>query len=192
MKSAKPSGAQSSHLGKTLQKIDDLGEIEILSIDRRTLPKSEYRQQGNKTRQFFDIDSARIVTVYRAGCWKMRWVNVSLPSSRRVSLRRCSTAIKSKPMRFICHSTSCYLTTAYRRILRINGKRHWLHYASNASWTHFYQHQKRGTEAMNNIVILPRYHGVLCCDHWKPYYRYDFFMHALCNAHHLRELERAW
>ena len=44
---------------------------------------------------------------------------------------------------------------------------------------------------MNEIGILPRYQGILCHDHWKPYYRYDF-THALCNAHHLRELERAW
>jgi hypothetical protein len=39
--------------------------------------------------------------------------------------------------------------------------------------------------------VLPFFSGVLCHDHWKPYYRYAC-THSLCNAHHLRELERAW
>lgn len=39
--------------------------------------------------------------------------------------------------------------------------------------------------------ILPNYQGVLCHDHWKPYFHYGQTQ-ALCNAHHLRELERAW
>ena len=44
---------------------------------------------------------------------------------------------------------------------------------------------------MDEIGILPFFKGVLCHDHWKPYYHYGC-THALCNAHHLRELERAW
>ncbi|WP_374276187.1 transposase [Pseudoalteromonas sp. 2CM28B] len=40
--------------------------------------------------------------------------------------------------------------------------------------------------------ILPHFTGVLCHDHWKPYYQYTQCQHALCNAHHIRELERAW
>ncbi len=32
---------------------------------------------------------------------------------------------------------------------------------------------------------------VLCHDHWRPYYELDF-THALCDAHHLRGLTRAW
>jgi len=75
--------------------------------------------------------------------------------------------------------------------INVNGKRIWLHSASNASWTHFYPHAKRGTEAMDEIGILPKFKGILCHDHWKPYYTYRC-THALCNAHHLRELERAW
>jgi len=75
--------------------------------------------------------------------------------------------------------------------INIGGKRHWLHCASNTALTLFYPHQKRGTEAMDDIGILPYFKGILCHDHWKPYYRYPC-RHALCNAHHLRELERAW
>lgn len=75
--------------------------------------------------------------------------------------------------------------------INIGGKRHWLHCASTDSLTCFLPHAKRGTEAMDEMAILPFFKGVLCHDHWKPYYRYDC-AHALCNAHHLRELERAW
>ena len=75
--------------------------------------------------------------------------------------------------------------------INIGGKRHWLHCASNTTLTWFSPHTKRGTEAMDEIGILPHFKGVLCHDHWKPYYRYEC-THSLCNAHHLRELERAW
>jgi transposase len=75
--------------------------------------------------------------------------------------------------------------------ININGGRFWLHSASNRSWTYFFPHKKRGTEAMNEIGILPKFKGILCHDHWKPYYKYEC-THALCNAHHVRELTRAW
>ncbi len=73
--------------------------------------------------------------------------------------------------------------------ININGKRLWLHTACNDRWTYFYPHAKRGHEAMDAIDILPQFKGVLCHDHWKAYYRYTGCRHALCNAHHLRELE---
>jgi len=75
--------------------------------------------------------------------------------------------------------------------INICGKRHWLHCNSNPLLTYYYPHTKRGKEAMDEMGVLPRFAGTLCHDHWKPYYRYGC-THALCNAHHLRELECAW
>jgi transposase len=74
--------------------------------------------------------------------------------------------------------------------VNIGGTRYWLHSASNPKLTCFFPHEQRGAEAMNAMGILPGFHGTLCHDHWKPYFSYGGD-HALCNAHHLRELERA-
>jgi len=75
--------------------------------------------------------------------------------------------------------------------INVDGKRIWLHSASSEDWTYYCPHINRGNIAMDEIGILPQFNGTLCHDHWKPYYKYDC-VHALCNAHHLRELERAW
>lgn len=75
--------------------------------------------------------------------------------------------------------------------INIGGRRSWLHNASNEKLSHFYPHAKRGGEALDEIGILSGFQGILCHDHWKPYFQYGR-AHALCNAHHLRELERAW
>lgn len=75
--------------------------------------------------------------------------------------------------------------------INLNGSSIWLHNFSNDKWTWFEPHQKRGSEAMNEIGILPNFSGTLCHDHWKPYYTYSC-THSLCNAHHLRELTRAY
>lgn len=75
--------------------------------------------------------------------------------------------------------------------INVDGKRHWLHCGSNSALTLLYPHTNRGTEAMDEMGVLPFFNGVLCHDHWTPYYRYAC-THSLCNAHPLRELERAW
>lgn len=75
--------------------------------------------------------------------------------------------------------------------INVNGKLLWLHSASNEKWTLFFPHEKRGAPAMNAMKILPHLKGISVHDHWPAYFRYSC-EHALCNAHHLRELTRAW
>lgn len=87
--------------------------------------------------------------------------------------------------------TAANLAHADETGINIGGKRHWLHGLSNPQWTLYWPHEKRGTDAMNDMGVLPGFEGTLCHDHWKPYFKYDC-THALCNAHHLRELTRAW
>jgi transposase len=75
--------------------------------------------------------------------------------------------------------------------MNVGGKRLWLHCFSNDRWTMLFPHEKRGSDAMEALGILPNFDGTLCHDHWKPYYKYDCD-HALCNAHHIRELTCAF
>jgi transposase len=70
----------------------------------------------------------------------------------------------------------------------VEGARHWLHVACTESLTHYGWHKTRGQEATEAIGILPHFRGRAVHDHWKPYFLYVFCQHALCNAHHLREL----
>ena len=76
-------------------------------------------------------------------------------------------------------------------VINVNGKLVWLHNVSNDKWTLFNRHAKRGGIAIKEMGVLEDYKGTLCHDHWKPYFQLRRCRHSLCNAHHLRELERA-
>jgi len=66
--------------------------------------------------------------------------------------------------------------------LKVEKKNHWLHVASTAKLTSYRISKKRGD-------IPDKMQGVVVHDHFKPYFCMKEAGHALCNAHHLRELE---
>jgi transposase len=238
-KSDKPSGGQNGHIGTTLTKIPDPDEIELILVDRQSLPEGNYREVGFETRQVFDIDISRLVIEYRAQILEdTQGKRVVAPFPDGI------TKAVQYGDRLKAHAVylSQYQLLPYKRVqeyfaaqlqipvsegslynfnmqafeqladfeqiskdrlaqaqiahadetgININGKGHWLHCTSNGAWTHYFAHEKRGTHAFDEAGILPRFKGILCHDHWKPYFSYDF-VHALCNAHHLRELTYAW
>ncbi len=71
---------------------------------------------------------------------------------------------------------------------RVDGKGHWLHVACTPDLTCYGIYPKRGSEAMDEMGILPLYTGIAKHDALPPYFKYKNFLDSLCNAHHLREL----
>lgn len=238
--SVKKRGGQSGHVGTTLRLIDDPDDIQVLEVERASLPPGDYHEVGFERRQVFDIDIRRVVTEYRAQVLeddhgqrftapfpesvtkavqygngvKVEAVYLSqfqlIPYQRvqdyfqdqldlPISVgtlynfnQQAYAMLEQFEQKLISKLLASPVLHADETGINIDGKKQWLHVLSNEQWTLFYGHAKRGTEAMDAKGVLPHYRGILCHDHWKPYYRYDQCLHALCNAHHLRELERTY
>ena len=65
---------------------------------------------------------------------------------------------------------------------RIGGRTQWLHIACTV-WLTFYRISPQRGSLLSDVM------GIVVHDHWKPYYTMEGVLHALCNAHHLRELQ---
>ena len=240
-KSGKKTGGQLGHDGVTLKQVDEPDEVELIQIDRRTLPRGDYEVTEVERRQVFDIQICRWVTEYQAEvlidkATGKRYV-APFPDevgkavqygkqlkAHAVYMSQYQLIPYNRVQQFFADQMGISISEgsiynfnreAYKKLntfeaitkenlidapllhvdetgINIGGDRHWLHCATNASWTYFFAHKNRGNEATDPEGILPAFRGVLCHDHWKPYYCYSDCLHALCNAHHLRELTRSW
>jgi transposase len=75
------------------------------------------------------------------------------------------------------------------RVVGAEGARlEWTHVTCTPSLTHYVRHAARGATALEAIGILPGYQGVSVHDGWTSCRHFHTAHHALCNAHHLREL----
>lgn len=72
--------------------------------------------------------------------------------------------------------------------IRVAGKLNWLHVVCTRFLTAYGVHAKRGYEALLDLGILSTFSGRTVHDGWASYFKLAHCRHALCNAHHLREL----
>jgi len=234
--SGNKAGGQKGHKGTQLKPVDNPDKVEVLKIDKRTLPRDIYTEAGYDKRQVIDIETKIVITEYQAQILENSSgkqftakfpLGVTRPIQYGASTKASSVYMSqfqlvpynriedyfsdqvglniSTGALFNFNKEAYDLLAEFEQIakdklinssrinsdetgINVNGKRIWLHTACNDLWTHFFPHLKRGSEAMEEIGILPTFKGVLCHDHWKPYYLYSC-LHSLCNAHHLRELE---
>ena len=73
--------------------------------------------------------------------------------------------------------------------LRVDASLWWVHSASNQHATMYHLDRRRGTIAIDAMGVIANSHGTIVHDGWAPYRSYTGVTHALCNAHHLRELD---
>jgi transposase len=72
--------------------------------------------------------------------------------------------------------------------MKVKGVGHWVHVAATSLMSLFLLHPKRGKEAHEEMGILPFFRGLIHRDDYVSYRGYFQALHALCNAHLLREL----
>jgi len=236
-RSPRPQGGQIGHVGTTLQQVADPDQVQVLNVDRTSLPQGHYREVGYESRQVVDIEISRVVTEYRAQILEnSRGQRFTAPfpagvvgpvqygnsvkvqavyqsQFQLIPYKRVEDYLREQLIPVSAGSLYTFNQQAWAALesfdlwvknrlatgdlihadetgINIGGKGHWLHCASNDRFTYYFAHPKRGLEAMDAMGILPGFGGILVHDHWKPYYHYRC-THALCNAHHLRELEYA-
>jgi len=71
---------------------------------------------------------------------------------------------------------------------RVKGKLWWIHVACTDRYTLYHLDPRRGKTAMDAAGVLPSFIGVAVHDGLAAYRQYTAADHALCGAHHLREL----
>jgi transposase len=95
-------------------------------------------------------------------------------------LKPVEEAIKQQ---LIASHVNCFDETG----MRIEGKRKWCHVVSAKNLTYYAANSRRGSKANEDMGILPVYKGTAMHDAWSAYFKFNC-KHALCNAHHIRDL----
>ena len=238
-KKRKP-GGQKGHKGTCLQQVEKPDTVDMIFLDKKSLPPGEYLHVGFEKRQVFDIEVSFSVTEYQAEILKnkegdefvadfpegvtepaqygtgVKATSVYLSQYQLIPQARVQDVLKTQyGLTLSKGSVNNFNILAAKQLqdlgfetwirgrlmgspvlhadetgIDVNATRFWIHCLCSENLTLLHADEKRGKEAMDRMGVLPEFKGKLIHDHWKPYFKY-ICSHFLCNAHHLRELQRA-
>jgi transposase len=72
--------------------------------------------------------------------------------------------------------------------IRVDRSLKWLHVVCTELLTYLVPHDKRGQEGIAASGVLEGYERILVHDCWAPYFKLEDCLHAVCDAHLMREL----
>jgi transposase len=103
-------------------------------------------------------------------------------------VRECSDALLETELKIKRGLRRSAVIHADETGLRVEGRLHFVHVASNSRLIHYAAAAGRGQTGIEEAGVLPRYRGTCVHDGWPAYSFYTQCRHALCGAHLLREL----
>lgn len=180
----RPTGGQKGHSGNTLSQVAQPDAIVTHGVPERCQAcqsKLSFAYVG-ETRQVFDLPSLQFeVTEHHAmqaicTCGQVHTGEFPAGVNAAVQYGAIGQA-----------AVSAAVLHADETGLRVAAKLHWLHVLATDTLSWMGVHPKRGAEAFDALALLQQFKGILVHDGWIPYKALPC-QHALCNAHHLREL----
>jgi transposase len=159
--------------------------------------KGEFPKNVTSTMQYGDNLQALVVALNTIGAVSINRTHEILSSVFSIPLstgtisnmvHRCAVGLSSTVEKIREKMVNSALAHFDETGTRVDGKTIWVHNASNCEYTYLTVHAKRGKDGTDAGGVFPFFSGIAVHDCWIPYWKYENVIHALCNAHLLREL----
>jgi transposase len=175
-RSGKKSGGQAGHPGRTLSQIDRPDETvvhEPVACGGCGSGLSDAAAVGVARRQVFEAPEPKVAV-----------------TEHRIVSRRCGTVTAGRAPAGVEAPVQYGPRTQALIVYLVAGRTHWVHSTSTDRFSLISVHRRRGREGIDAHDVLNHYTGVIVHDAWRPYDCYRDAVHALRNAHLLRELQQ--
>ena len=151
--------------------------------------KAAVQYGGNLQSLVVSLNTVGAVSICRTREILANVFNVPLSEGTITSMvTRCAGNLEETISRIGRLVTACDVDNADETGFRVEGSLHWAHVLCNGKYTIIKLSGRLGWPGMQEIGLLPQFHGILVHDCWSSYWKCPGVEHAICCAHLLREL----